>query len=650
MEINKPLSMQELLNNEKFSIPLYQRNFSWTYEEISQLTIDILDNIKDGKNKYYIGTLVICKKASTYSIIDGQQRLTAIILLLLAIQNNLSKNYINDINLHFTARAKSNKTLQNLLDNKQLTKDDDVDLSRGYNDCLSIIRENNNNDIIHLASFLLNNTYIFINEIPSKTDVNLYFERFNSRGEQLEYHEIIKAELMQKLVDENTPMETVQKFAKIWDTCSVFETPCIRFFTKKKKNADQDNERETVFNCTYDDYSPGKCSYKYGYALTDIYNKIAVNNENKKNLLNYLKNERVSVRAEDENSKVDENDNYRCIINFNTFLFYVLYITENTTVEKTHFDDKKLLKDFNVSNKNCDWILRFGENLLKAKFIFDNFIIRRSLETTQRLSTDQWFLHKSYRVDSNDKRRGHLYVQTRFDKNSFTSEEINNEVILLQSMFATTFTSYKDTKWLFSTLSFLFDNATKLNEYSFGETLRKFLQTMAVDFALDETRIGTGGKIDNQKMRYNNGVPVYTFNFVDYVLWKNRNVLSKTFGSIPFDKFTFTYRRSIEHWYPQHPDKTLGYKKMADELLHSFGNLCIIVASQNSSFGNLNPIAKYDQWQIRFSEQSLKLQMMAHYTKDMGGWNESNKDKIIEFEKQIILLINNFIGNVKQSI
>jgi len=34
----------------------------------------------------------------------------------------------------------------------------------------------------------------------------------------------------------------------------------------------------------------------------------------------------------------------------------------------------------------------------------------------------------------------------------------------------------------------------------------------------------------------------------------------------------------------------------------------------------------------------------------MGGWNESNKDKIIEFEKQIILLINNFIGNVKQSI
>jgi len=643
MKTNEPLSIRDLINNEyHFDIPLYQRNFSWTDHEINQLVIDILDSIKDKKNKYYIGTLVICENKEKYSIIDGQQRFTAIILLLLAIQNHFSnKDYIKSINLSFVARAKSNKTLQNLLDGKTLNKNDDIDLSRGYADCNSIIRENDYNAMALFADYLLDNVFIFINEIPQKTDVNLYFERFNSRGDQLEFHEIIKAELMQKLNDERIPMEKIQKFAKIWEACSVFETPCIKFFAKKKKNKDPDDEREKVFNCTYADYSQGNCSYNYGYNISNIYKKMSVNNENKKNLLEYLKSENSTTENDEDEIKIDENDKYRSVVNFNVFLYYVFYLTEKTDTNKTQFDDKKLLSSFKVSTKNSDWILRFGENLLKAKFIFDNFIIRRSLETTQRLSVDQWFLHKTYRVDNNDKRGGHLYVQTRFDRNSFSNDEINNEIILLQSMFATTFTAYKDTKWLYSTISFLFDNADKLNNSEFAEEFKNFLQRMAVDFAIE--RIGTNGKIDYKKMRYDNSVPVYAFNFVDYILWKNKTTLSKLFNNIAFDEFVFTYRRSIEHWYPQHPDNKIGNMTMSENLLHSFGNLCLIVASQNSSFGNLYPMAKLSNWRNIFKTQSLKLQIMSQLTYDMQGWDESKKDKIENLEKLIFQKLNQFV-------
>ena len=45
-------------------------------------------------------------------------------------------------------------------------------------------------------------------------------------------------------------------------------------------------------------------------------------------------------------------------------------------------------------------------------------------------------------------------------------------------------------------------------------------------------------------------IPVYAFNFVDYVLWKNREELKKDYD-IEFKDFKFAYRRSVEHWYPQ---------------------------------------------------------------------------------------------------
>ena len=85
--MNNPLSIFAMLNENRYSIPLYQRNFAWTDVEISQLIIDVLDSIKEKRPEYFIGTLVVSNKDNRYSIIDGQQRFTAILLIALAIQN-----------------------------------------------------------------------------------------------------------------------------------------------------------------------------------------------------------------------------------------------------------------------------------------------------------------------------------------------------------------------------------------------------------------------------------------------------------------------------------------------------------------------------------------------------------------------------------
>ena len=647
--MSNPLSIFAMLNENRYSIPLYQRNFAWTDVEISQLIIDVLDSIKENRPEYFIGTLVVSNKDNMYSIIDGQQRFTAILLIALAIQNEyvLPKIYVKNINLSFSARRRSDETLNNLFKN-DIYKDKikDSELRRGYDETVCAIKEHigsidySDISIEAFYEYLFHKVKIFVSEMPDDLDVNLYFERFNSRGEQLEYHEVIKAELMQRLVTEGVDFATIQKFGKVWDSCAEFDTPCIKFFKKKAKGSDPDEERETVFKCEWSEYEPGKNSWRYGYSFKNIYSKIVVNEESKKSLISAIEEGEGSITENIDAAENEDSSKYRSIVNFNTFLYYVLYLTDNTGSDSIQLDDKKLKSAFRVTSRDSRWILRFGENLLKAKFIFDNLIIRNSLETTNRRKEGEWFLQKAYREDKNEKARGHLYVQTRFDKNSFSTN--NHEILMLQSMFAVTFTAYKDTKWLYTTIKYLFENTENLNDADFGDEFYRFLESLSKSFT-KERICNSKGQVDAQRLRNDNSVPVYAFNLTDYVLWKNRGELKSEFTTINFDDFRFTYRRSIEHWYPQNPNEAEGKEKLPDDLLHCFGNLCLIVASQNSAFSNLYPLAKLANWRNIFRTQSLKLQMMAENTESWGSWDETKRTEILAMEKDILQLLNGYI-------
>ncbi|GAA7529440.1 hypothetical protein ckin28_03890 [Helicobacter pylori] len=81
--------------NNQFVIPIYQRLYSWEKEHCKQLWDDI---IKTGGNDqiegHFIGSIVYVLDSNTHSspllIIDGQQRLTTITLLLIALRNHSS--------------------------------------------------------------------------------------------------------------------------------------------------------------------------------------------------------------------------------------------------------------------------------------------------------------------------------------------------------------------------------------------------------------------------------------------------------------------------------------------------------------------------------------------------------------------------------
>ncbi len=87
-------NIYEILNgNKQFLIPNYQRFYSWDTEQCKRLWNDIVDMQKKGKVGHFVGSIVnIAEQAmptgvQKYMIIDGQQRMTTLTLLLLALRD-----------------------------------------------------------------------------------------------------------------------------------------------------------------------------------------------------------------------------------------------------------------------------------------------------------------------------------------------------------------------------------------------------------------------------------------------------------------------------------------------------------------------------------------------------------------------------------
>ncbi len=87
----------KLLNGDKqYLIPVYQRLYSWKQEQCNRLWLDIVAMQKENKNGHFLGSIVcIAEKTSPtgvqkYMVIDGQQRLTTLTLILIALRDSIS--------------------------------------------------------------------------------------------------------------------------------------------------------------------------------------------------------------------------------------------------------------------------------------------------------------------------------------------------------------------------------------------------------------------------------------------------------------------------------------------------------------------------------------------------------------------------------
>lgn len=94
-------------SKKRFIIPVYQRNYDWKIENCKQLYDDLVKVVKYQRKNHFFGSMVsaynLDGRYTEYLVIDGQQRLTTVSLLLLAMYHLLQQNIVS-ANTHSLAQ------------------------------------------------------------------------------------------------------------------------------------------------------------------------------------------------------------------------------------------------------------------------------------------------------------------------------------------------------------------------------------------------------------------------------------------------------------------------------------------------------------------------------------------------------------------
>ena len=624
-EYVKTLTVSDLFDDKnkcKYIIPIYQRNYAWGDDEISSLLQDIKNACEKNKEQdknYYIGSLVVYRRENgDFEVIDGQQRLTTLTL----IMHHLGK--LGFRNVSFEHRDESEQALSNLNSEK---------LPSNFSQALKTIKKvidewGNNKD--EIVKFLLDKVEIIRTEVPEGTDLNHYFEIMNTRGEQLEKHEVLKARLMKKL------SENIEKslFAKIWDACSDMSRYAVMGVDSELREVIFGNDWQKtprVFRTEIlrvaDELNRGK-------------GKKEEDGKNGEKILDLL-NSKKKIELKDGHLEDKYDGAFTSVIDFPNFLMHVLRIYLEMTDECGDFtkivplDEKYLLNSFEEKIKGDEAVKNFICVLLICRYLFDCYVIKSN---AIRTGEENWSL---WRVMPNGS--GYYYKNT-FGNNteSKNDEELDNSddtktVVMLLSMFHVSNPSRIYKNWLYAVLRWLFnnkDNITSDNYINFLEELcdkfyfgnncqGKDITEIILNKVEVEFELNSGSKENsNDKECWDRGVnvPNFVFNRLDYQLWqKNKD---------KYPKFRFTFRSSVEHHYPQHPS-------VGDELesgLNDFGNLYLLSQSKNSSLGNSSPEEKKKHYRNN-EYDSLKQAIMMNY-------NEWTEREIEEHGEEMLEILN----------
>lgn len=597
------LSIKDLLSGGvHYVIPMYQRNYAWDEGEITQLIQDVIDYIPEGRN-YYIGTLVVFAregKQTVFETIDGQQRLTTLSLIASYLKNAnvCDVSWYQKLAIDFDSREHSRQTL-NAIFKGQFTDDPSEVLGQkeinaailnGYRLIKKILPQKLVENKVapeHFAGFFFSNVHIMRVMVPKDTELNHYFEIMNNRGEQLEKHEVLKSRMMELLKDDKDALNCVQM---VWEACANMEKYVQMGFTPDQRDAIFGAKDWGQFNITDFDgltmvlTQPSGADSDSGSELTlaEIIQKAGVN-------------------AAYENASNESPERFNTVINFPNFLLQVLRVQMEEDIIR--LDDKRLITTFEScvlkSANPVEAVKKFTFNLLRCKYLFDQYIIKREFIK----GTDGWSLKRfkwNGGGESSCVGRGN-YVNTFGDEEAVGTE--NRRILMLLSAFHVSTPTLVYKHWLNAALHHLFTSKeVRASSYlDYLESVAKafvFDRFLAFNGGIEYFEIIYGNKgrcqatpeevlVDEMKARlsFDNIENNLVFNYLDYLLWLEHQGTDSIVKA-----YEFTFRSSVEHYYPQHP--LPGHDSLPSDALNSFGNLCLISHSKNSRLSNLTPDMK----------------------------------------------------------
>jgi hypothetical protein len=643
----KALDIKTLLSNgDEYTIPIYQRNYAWEAKEIEQLLQDIIDYSKNHKDKnYYIGTLVVANNeqgaTNYYNTIDGQQRLTTLTILSSVIKNHFSSevdlSWFKHLNLNFASRQKSSLSLTAAFAGKFENENYEINIRNGYDICLKELDKKlreNEVSLIDFTNYLYQYVKILRVSLPNGIDLNHYFEIMNSRGEQLEKHEILKAKLMGFFNNLPDREKYEAAFDLIWEACSNMEKYVQYGFTVEQRHVvfgHRDWNNLSV--CDFDDLIN---------KLGNLLNSNAAIESSIDEILN------SPVLEEKKEEKEETPDRFNSVVNFQNFLLHVLRV--QLKIDEVALDDKRLIELFDqvmkplTEQSRVDFVKEFIYNLLKSKFLFDKYVIKREFTA----NTDRWCLKCLKWYESGKTKNGAKYVNTFGEELNESFEGDNRRILMLLSMFHVSIPSMSYKYWLNASLNYLVEQID-IDSKDYISYLEHIAKSFVYDRFLANTSKSyfemiylnkgpmTRDSIDLnlERLKYGAIENNLIFNYCDYLLWLK---MKDTDKDTRVKSYEYTFRSSVEHHYPQNPINA-NEIRIEDKYLHQFGNLCLISHEKNSRLNNLSPLSKKDYYPKGVPFDSLKQYIMM----ERNPWREQQIEE--HNDEMTKLLFENISSN-----
>lgn len=234
-------------NDFVFSIPLYQRPYSWQVEQAGELLDDLLGFVGNGSqaidelNPYFLGSIVIIKEdhRPDAEVVDGQQRLTTLTILLSAIRSSLPAELASGLTEYIYEKGNA---IEETADRFRLTlrerdadffrtyiqKEGQFDRLRGLDDGRLPDGQRNirRNALFladrlqaltpevrkRLAQFIARQCFLVVVSTPDFASAYRIFTVLNNRGLDLSHSDILKSEIIGQI-----PMAEQAVYGEKWE-------------------------------------------------------------------------------------------------------------------------------------------------------------------------------------------------------------------------------------------------------------------------------------------------------------------------------------------------------------------------------------------------------------------------------------------------
>lgn len=230
--------INSLLGKKIYSIPRNQRKYVWDTDNWKNLLED-LDFLNGSGKFHFLGSIVLNTQQNLnnddieyYEIIDGQQRITTIILILIVIAQIFKERnedalfqgllpYIQTTNINnktscilhtvghscimnlvsTVANKSSHNTIQSLITNCITNKNRDSKIEKCLRYYYGILNSRNTDEVVTFRNSLISTNYVNIK--ATEEDAYTVFEILNARGIDLEDYELLKNYILRYTVPEN---------------------------------------------------------------------------------------------------------------------------------------------------------------------------------------------------------------------------------------------------------------------------------------------------------------------------------------------------------------------------------------------------------------------------------------------------------------